>query len=150
MSAAWAAVSTAAAAVLPVLILTAWSSVRFARRFRPFRCRIAVPPSRRGPMRWRRGRRRAAWVSDVLLVRPRPIGWWVLPLATGVPGRATVRPLDARTVGGLGPRPVALRLLGPDGTELEIAVAEECAAQVVGPYLLAGMPQSPAPKERDA
>lgn len=149
MSAAWAAVSLTAAAVVPIALLSVWSAVRFARRFPSFRCRVALPSRRRSERR-RWSRRRAAWVGDVLLVRSRPVGSWPAPLATGVPRRATVRPLDARAVRGLGPRPVGLRLVGPDGLELEIAVAEECAARVVGPYLLAGMPHPPAPKQRDA
>lgn len=148
MSAAWAAVSLVAAAVVPVALLSVWSAVRFARRFPTFRCRVGLPPGRRA--RWRLCRRQAAWVSDVLLVRSGLVGSWVAPLATGVPPDSTVRPLDARAVRGLGPRPVALRLLGPDGAELEVAVAEESAEQVVGPYLLAAMPRPRAPKQRDA
>lgn len=148
MSAAWAAVSVAAAAVVPVALLFVWASVRFGRRYETFRCRIGLPPGRRRHWRW--GRRRAAWVGDVLFVRSGPLGSWIAPLANGVPRRATVRRLDARAVRGLGGRPVALRMRDPDGAELEIAVAEDAAAEVVGPYLLAAMPRPRAPRERDA
>lgn len=150
MSAAWASALIAAAAVVPLALLAVWSSVRFTRRYRSFRCRIALPPSRRRAGRWRLVRSRAVWVDDVLLVRSGPLGLEVVPLATGVPRTATVRPLDARRVRGLGPRPVALRVHGPDGAQREVAVAEDCAAQLVGPYLLAALPPPRTPRERDA
>jgi hypothetical protein len=146
-----AAFSILGAAVVTAVALSTWARVRFSRKFATFRCRIGPPTSRwrRAGARWQLGRRRAAWVSDVLLVRSGPLGSWVTPLATGVPDKATVRPMSRRTVRGLGPRPVALRLVGPDGSEFDVAVPEDRAAQVAGPFLLAVMPElPPAPRER--
>lgn len=150
MSGTWTAVSVALAAVVPVAVLSIWSRLRFTRRFETFRCRIGPPRARwRRRARWRLGWRRATWVSDVLLLRSGPLGSSVTPLATGVPRSAAVRPVEGRSVRGLGPRPVTLRMVGFDGTELEIAVPEASAVQVLGPYLVAGVTElPPGPRER--
>jgi hypothetical protein len=149
MSGTWAALAVALAAVVPVVVLSIWSRVLFTRRFDTFRCRIGPPRSRWRRARWRLGWRRATWVSDVLLIRSGPLGSSVTPLATGVPRSAAVHPVEAGAVRGLGPRPVMLRMVGFDGAELEIAVPEASAVQVLGPFLVAGLPElPPGPRER--
>jgi len=88
-------------------------------------------------------------VNDVLLVRSGVLRLWVTPVATGVAGDSTVQPLGRTEVRRLGRRPVALRLTTPDGSPLEVAVAEEEAGQLVGPFLTAAMSGLPhAPRGR--
>jgi hypothetical protein len=60
-----------------------------------------------------------------------------------------VQPLGSAEVRGLGCRPVSLRLTTEDGGQLEVAVAEQNAGRLVGPFLTAGMSGLPrAPHER--
>jgi hypothetical protein len=136
---------------LPLLVLSLWARVRYARRLPSFRCRIGPPTVfwRRNRVRWRMGRPRATWVNDVLLIRSGVPRLWVTPVVAGVARGVTVQPLGSAEVRGLGCRPVSLRLTTEDGGQLEVAVAEQNAGRLVGPFLTAGMSGLPrAPHER--
>ena len=136
---------------LPVVVLAVWARVRYARRLPSFRCRLGPPAARwrRDRARWRLGRPRAAWVNEVLLIRSGVPALWVTPLEVGVASGETVQPLTRAAVRGLGHRPVALRLTTQDGGLLEVAVAEEDAGRLVGPFLTAALSELPkAPRER--
>jgi hypothetical protein len=88
-------------------------------------------------------------VNGVLLVQSGVLRLWISPIAVGIPRDAAVCPLRRGEVRWLGRRAVVLRLLAPDGGELEVALPAACASRAVGPFLtaaLAGLP--PAPRER--
>jgi hypothetical protein len=139
----------AGAAVLGTLaVLAVWARVRYARTLPSFRCRLGPPVVRwrARRSRWRLRRSRAAWVDDVLLVRSGALGLWLTPLSVGVAEDVKLHALGPRQVRGLGPRPVALRVTVRGGAELEIAVADESADRLVGPFLtaaLSGLPDAP-------
>jgi hypothetical protein len=126
----------------PVIALTVWGRVRYARRLPSFRCRVGPPTSRwrRHRARWRVRYTRAAWVDDVLLLRSGVLRLWLTPLPVGASGDVTLSALEQEQVRGLGPRPVVLRFSLPDVGEVEIAVAAESADRLVGPFLAAALP----------
>lgn len=143
--------SATALAVVPVLVLAAWTRLRFTRRFASFRCRLGPPESRRSRRRWRLLRTRAAWVHDVLVVRSGPFHLGVTPVAVGVPRTARVRRLGPGEVHGLGERPASLRCTTDDGRAFEVAVPRDCVPQLVGPFLAVLLPDlPPAPRDMGA
>ena len=132
-----------------IAVLTVWGRIRDARRLPSFRCRLGPAISRRGRRaRWCLRRTRATWVGDVLMVRSGVLRLWLTPLPVGVPRNAKVQPLGRGEVRGLGSHPVALRFTLRDEGELEIAVADENADQLIGPFLTTAMSALPhAPRE---
>jgi hypothetical protein len=147
---AWLAVSAAAGAALAAIVAGVWMRARYTRRMAFFLCRIGPPsaPWRRRA-RWRIGRRRAAWVGNVLLVPSGVLRMFLAPLTTGMPRTAALRLLEPEEAPGLGLHPVAMRLTSDDGRLLEIAVSQSSADEVVGPFLVAALPELPqAPREQ--
>jgi hypothetical protein len=132
-----------------IAVLTVWGRIRDARRLPSFRCRLGPAISRRGRRaRWCLRRTRATWVGDVLMVRSGVLRLWLTPLPVGVARNATVQPLGRGDVRGLGSHPVALRFTLRDEGELEIAVADENADDLIGPFLTTAMSALPhAPRE---
>jgi hypothetical protein len=147
---AWVVVGAAAAGAATAAIVGAvWMRLRYTRRMAFFRCRIGPPvvPWRRRA-RWRIGRRRAAWVGNVLLVPSGVLRMFLTPFTTGMPRTAALRLLEPEQARGLGLHPVAMQLMSDDGRLLEIAVSQSSADEVVGPFLVAALPELPqAPRE---
>jgi hypothetical protein len=151
MSVLWALLWAGTGTALTLVVLSLGARLRYARRFALFRCRLGPPRSRwrRRHARWRLGRCRAVWLGDVLLVQSGILRLFLDPVATGVPPAAGLRQLSRGDVRGLGGRPVGLRLLGPGGAELEIAVPAAAAEKVTGPFLTAALAELPrAPRDQ--
>jgi hypothetical protein len=141
-----AAVALTAAALATAALV---GRARFARDQRSFRCRIrSRRPTRSGrDPRWRRPTQ-AMWVHDVLLVRSGflRLGLTVLPVCPALGAR--VQSLTRTDVRRLGRHPLALRLTRTGGV-VEIAVPEDCRAELVGPFLVAELSDlPPAPREK--
>jgi hypothetical protein len=114
-----------------------------------FPCKLRPAPLEGLPApRWPRGRARAVWTHDVLLVRQGLVRVRLRVLAVRTPeeplrvtGRGEVRRL------GAGPLAVVLRL--DDGSLVEIAAPARARTQLVGPFFAAAIPGlTGGPRER--
>ncbi|HYN95123.1 MAG TPA: hypothetical protein VES42_14835 [Pilimelia sp.] len=120
--------------------------LRFIRGGSAFRCKLrwldswSDVPS----FGWRRGRTRAKWVHDVLLVQrgllqPRTVSLPVRRLDHAIRSSC---PVEVR---GLGSLPLILTLRLDDGGRVEVAAREADRTALAGPFLAAAIPGLPRP-----
>jgi hypothetical protein len=136
------------AVLLGALAAGAGARLRFVRGGPTFRCKERSADTAEAlARRWPRGRGRARWVHDVLLVqrgilRPRTEAWPVS--GPDRPIRQTFRV----EVAGLGAAPVVLTLRLDDGRTIQVAAREADRTALAGPFLAAVIPSLPrAPTE---
>ena len=139
-----ACVATAAGTLA---VLSALARLRFRRLPGSFRCRLGpASPWRRQKAAWRVRRTRAVWVHDVLLVQSGALRLGVTPVQAHIAREASAEALEPSTARGLGPHPVALRLIADDGRPFVVATSIRDRTALAGPYLVAtvpGLPQAP-------
>jgi hypothetical protein len=136
--------------LLGVVVAGLWSQWRFIRTEGAFRCKIRAcgGPSGLGlqlPPRWPRHLMLARWSGGVLVVRRGLVFTHHITVSAQVSENG-VRNLPSWDPGGCGRRPLAVELLLPDGSCVELAAPETARRAMVGPYLSAavhGLPTAP-------
>jgi hypothetical protein len=140
--------------LLGAMVVDGVNQWRFVRAGGAFRCKIRATGER--PLSWPRLRRRwsrrmwARWVDSALVVRRGPI----LARSVTMPARVcqngvyTVPPWDPKRCGR---QPLAVELVVPDFTRVEVAAPEAARLNLVGPYLAAAiheLPRAPNPRRQ--
>jgi hypothetical protein len=99
-----------------------------------FACRVrpAGPAESSG---WRRGKRYAYWVHDVLLVHRGP----ALKRYDALPVASVAGPVVAANAKGLGDRPMWLRLHLDDGRLVDLVARNHDVSPATGPFVTASM-----------
>jgi len=120
--------------------LSSWQRHRFGGAGETFSCRIR--PVAGSPAGWStrpsKGRARARWVHDVLLVQRGRL----LPRVVALPVRLpedSIRAAEPGEVSGLGPTPLVIELRLDDGPLLAVAAAARDRTLLAGPFLAAAV-----------